>query len=502
MVTLNTGAQPTQAQIECTPQYQGPMDVRITVSDAHYGSTTQNTGDKALTNSATQSTALDVLSHNNTLPNNTITNSDAILTNGYIANGSILLSTISIQSIINKLINNNDISSAEDDRNATLIMDMGFAHFSNKMLKGNWSEVDSTAKQLLVLSGYIAAAVASDATAYLIPSNTNQTICIGKTTVIAIANALGYLSAMGASSILGKKLYTKGLSEPDAGPTSSSCKKAASGALVAAVAMATATTNRILLDSNSALSIVLNLASHEVVSKLLKVGQRSEDEPSKKVMLLASYWLLAVAADAFIGTVIPSSLSFSDPRRYFGGTTVGATASFLRVSVKHLLDHGKEGKKEKGKGKIKVKKGTATEGTALIPQKAPQEKKGISRWRALAAGVVAVATPIVAIAANHLECITQSPMLSLAVKVTQHNVNSLALRELFTSVTGTLWKTVVALAPIALATGSEFIAHAIDPVGSALSLSVTGVAVATGTSFLGMAVSNSLVRGDGDNDDE
>jgi len=114
-----------------------------------------------------------------------------------------------------------------------------------------------------------------------------------------------------------------------------------------------------------------------------------------------------------------------------------------------------------------------------------------SKLRILVASISALAIPICTIAVNHLPFVNQSPTLSLAVKMVQHNANALAVGELFKLSTGTLQRTAISLVPAALSIGTELAANAIDPKNAGYS--VTGVAVGIAASYLGMTLSGWLL---------
>lgn len=408
---------------------------------------------------ATHKTALEVLSQ-----------PDPIVTKAYLANGSIVCLTTAVQAVVNSLLNNNAIKQGESANSLALLLDMVFANFSNKMVKGNWSEVDSVKKQSAVLLSYLAQAIACDMLTSRIPFSNNQPLIIGQASVVAALNALGYATAMASAAILNKRTYTKGewpLQTNEENPYRNG-RRAASALLVAVMAMGASAANRVLIDPASAVGIVLNMACSEVVNKIFKSGQGTEDKTANKIKLLACYFLSAVRADALIGFAIPSPFPRTNPWRYFSGTTVGATLSFVKVSAKALLDHDR-----------------------VLIKGAPVEKKPPSKTRIVVAGLSSVAIPLATIALNHISYVNQSPTLSLAVKMVQHNANALAIGELFKLSTGTLQRVAISLVPAALAIGTELAANAIDPKNAGFS--VLSVAAGLAASYCGMTLSGWLL---------
>jgi hypothetical protein len=300
--------------------------------------------------SMTSSVALEVLSE----PVEEQGATQTIVTRPYVINGSIVCLTTALQSFLNNLLHNNDIRQGDSANSIALLLDMGFADFSNKMVKGNWTEVDSAKKQAAVLFAYVLQAVACDVVASRIPLANNQPLIIGQATVVAALNALGYATAMASAAILNKRTYTKAVVPlPAASETpNQNIRRAASGALVALMAAGSAVANRLLIDPTSAMGVVLNMACSEVVNKIFKTGQGTEDQTANKIKLLAFYFVSAVAADAVTGFFIGGSLPLTSPWRYVSGTTVGATLSFIKVSAKALLDHDRTA--EQGKQAEKV----------------------------------------------------------------------------------------------------------------------------------------------------
>lgn len=386
-----------------------------------------------------------------------------IFTKGYIANGAVVLTNTLFQALFNRLNNNNTLDSDSNDHWFTLGVDMAAANFNNKMMKSNWSAVDSSTKQTLVLLGAIASAVAFDALAYLIPvEDSSQTSPIGKASIIATVNALGYLSAMAIAAIFQKQLFTKG-PPPVKGEKQSAMKRIAeSCALVLGTSALASFVNRTLINGSSSIGVVLNLAVSEMVNKLYKTGHKGAEGTAKKIELLASYWGISVLSDVAVGAMVPSSLTGFE--RYLGTTSVGATFSLLKVSSRVLLD-----KKE-------------------------EEKKGYSP----VAAVVAVATPLLATVGNHIA--SAGSAFSFGVKYLQKNLNSLSVRELYKAATNTAQRAGAALMPVALALTAELIAHHVDPHEKG-DFTVTNIAVGSAASYAGLIVSDLLLGGDGDIDD-
>jgi len=394
-----------------------------------------------------------------------------ILTQGYVVNGGIVVSATLVQALVNRILNNNSIQSGEKSTSPKLLLDMVFANFANKMVKGNWTEVDSLAKQVVVLVAYVIQAIAFDTLAYTMPFPYTQPLPLGQASLVATVNALGYVSAMASAAILSKRTYTLGTQTRGATTALQlNAKRGASGALVAVMASGSAVANRILVDQSSALGIVLNMGTSEIVNKIFKTGQGTESEITNKIKLLFFYGCMAIAADVSIGLILPSTYSYTSPWRYLGGTSIGAGLSFCKVSAKALLDHSRES-------------ATASEN--------PESQQGVSKWRMGAAVVSSLAIPLCAIAANHLSVINSSPTLSLACKMVQHNLNALAVSELFKLSTSTIQRIGVSLIPAAVSIGAELIANTVDPKNHGFS--VTSVALATAASYLGMTVSGWLL---------
>jgi hypothetical protein len=414
--------------------------------------------------------------------------SQAIITKGYIANAGATLSISALQALVNRILNNNGIHSEKNEGSWTIMMDMTFAHFSNKMVKGNWAAVDSEKKQILVLISYVCAAALFDTGASFLPIGQSQSFPLGQATIIAGVNALGYASAMASAAILQKHTYTiqNKLDDPDKERSSLNVRRFASGALLGGIAMGAAASNRLLVSTGSAFGVVLNIANNEVVNKIFKTGQGTEDSTAKKIALLGFYAIMATASDCIIGLALPSSLPYSSPSRYFGGTTMGATISFLKVSAKALLDHDRIDTAKKGK----------TE--EVVDFEALEKKKRSAKWKAIGACAATVAVPALTILANHSNYLAQTSMLSLGIKLVQHNLTALAAQEMFKATTSVFWRAVGALAPVGVALAGELVANYIDP--SRAGFAVTGVAVATAASYLGMTTSAYMVGGDGDGD--
>ncbi|MBS0655789.1 MAG: hypothetical protein JSR46_08430, partial [Verrucomicrobia bacterium] len=385
------------------------------------------------------------------------------------------------QALVNRLVDNNSIRSAKGHESWSIMMDMAFAHFSNKVVKGNWQAVDHEVKQVMVLIAYVAAATLFDASAYLLPVPGNQTLPIGQATIISSVNAMGYFTAMASAAILQKHTYM--LVNPDVDPnkerTSLNMRRLASGVLLAGIAMGASASNRLLVSGGSAFGVVMSLATNEVVNKIFKTGQSTEDTTCKKIALLGFYGLTTVAADVAMGLILPSSVPWNAPNRYFGATTMGGVISTIKVSAKALLNHNRTKDKD-------------------LDEEALQRKNCIAKAQAIGAAIATVAVPTLAIVANHFPVLKSYPTVSLGIKLVQHNLTALAAQELHAAVTGVFKRSMVALAPVAVSLAGELIANHIDPKNGGWS--VTGVAIATAASYLGMAVSNWLCPSDADGD--
>ena len=473
---------------------------------------------------------------------------DEILTNAYLSNGAIVVLTNAFQATLNRLMDNNDLSSGSKDNHFTSSVDVSFTHFNNKMVKGNWAEVDSNGKQLLALLGYTTTAALSDIAASLIPTKNGSGNLIGKTTALAAVNSITYLSAMSIGAVLGKKTFRKGAALTKVAATLA--QKIGSIGLVGVASIGTALANRLFIDAKSSFGTVLNLVANEVVNKLFKTGQGSEKELSKKVKLLAAYCVVSIVADLLVGVVIPNSIPASNFGHYLSPTSVGAFASFAKISSKALLDDEKPETKKKDKQTYQLVEAPSPAAVEMVPFEkqqvavtveledekpetkkkdkqvyqlveasspttvemvpfekqqvavtieadkqvviAPVEvKKPVSKLRVISALVVTVATPIIVIASNHLAFTKESSTASFGIKLLQHNVNALAVRELFKCATGSAQRLAVTLIPPVLALGAEFAANYVDPAGPML-LPVTGIAIATAASYLGMTVSGKL----------
>jgi len=429
-----------------------------------------------------------------------------ILTAGYLTNGGILVTGTALQAIVNRICNNNNFSGAAEEGSTELMRDMAFAHFLNKILKGNWTDVDSEAKQVLVLLANIAMATACDAAAFMIPSSGEQPFFIGQATAVAVVNSLGYFSTMAASKILGKKLFTIG---PDAAPpkvkkvkgakksqqktppTDLNKRRVASGALMLTVAGGAAAANRLIIGAGGALGVVLNMACSEVVNKIFKAGQATEEGLANKVKLLAFYWFSSIAADVVMGLVLPAPIPLSSVWRYIGATSIGATMSFAKVTAKAALDVVPE---EPPKAA-----GEATHLLAEPQNQAPADEGRATTCKTIGSAIATLVTPILTLAAYGSSAITNSATLSYATKLLQHNITSLAARGLFQAALGSLQRACAAITPVVIGATVELTARAAGVQGTGFP--IIGVAVATSAGFAGMTVSDMCVRGNGDTDD-
>jgi hypothetical protein len=457
----------------------------------------------------------------------------------YCVNAAIALTCQIVQSIVNRVTNNNSIEGEHGSDGPELMEDMAFAHFINKMVKGNWEEVGSVAQQCLVLLGYVASGIGMDALLLkTLETESEQTSVIGKCATFSLVNSIGYLSAMAIAAIMQKRTYLGGEPPIRGEPSNINCRRAGSCALVLATAFAAATTNRLLINASSTSGVVLNIICNEVVNKLFKTGQKSENETGRKIKLLSGYTFLTIAADVIVGSLLSQGLLSTNPWRYFGVTTVGALFSFSRVALKVLSDHEPQTKKassvkieelpseapkEEGEHAImasdkselemvqvvqalpKTQESTEDQSTETLKiddssTLVNEEKKPSSwTWGGLLAKVSAVTTPVIATVLNHVSTVKDSSGLSMAVKFLQHNANYLTIRELYKKAVGPVQRIATAVVPVAIAASVDFVANQIDP--TRRNWNTTGMAIATGASYLGMSVSGMLMKGDGDTDD-
>lgn len=419
---------------------------------------------------------------------------ESIFTPGYKANAALLEVSMAAQAIINFKLGNNNLKSTSSNR-ATLILDSAFTRFQNKLLKANWEAVDSTQNQFIALAAITAPAVGSDIVTYFL-SGGEQTTVIGKVGALAIVNALNYLGIMATSKAILRPAYLKGsigkiaMKKDKAiealwGKASPARKKYSSGALVGVSAAVAGIANRILVNSDSSVGIIFNIASNDILNKIFKTGRKAEKGTSAQIKLLAFYWFIALGSDVVVGAIIPGG---SGVWKFIGATSIGATLTFFKLTAKVVIDHDRAEKKEKKQS-----------GASQSSEK-QEETKVSKRWRIGIASLVATVSPIFAVITNQVSAIKNSSTLSVGVKLVQDNLNSLAIREIYLNTRGAIQETAACLLPIGLALGTEYIASTVAPIG--MGLIVTGVAVATAATYLGMTVSGKFLPETNDKDDD
>ncbi len=405
---------------------------------------------------------------------------EPILTEGYLLNGFVTVATTFTQAGFNRLIDNNNFNVPVGKDTWLTMTNTTFTHISNKMVKGNYLNVRTAGQQTLVLVGYVSQAVLFDLLAYSLPIQSNQTLPIGQTTVLTTVNAFGYFSAMAAAGLLGKGTCMLVDTKVKKERTHMAARRLASCTLLAFIAMGAATINRKLIGMNSSLTPIISHANTEAVNKIFKAGQATEERTSKKVLLLGCYGITAVAADMFIGFVLPSSMSLTSPWRYFGPVSTGTALEFAKVSAKALLDHDRDP-------------------NAIIVDDVEIKKRARSRTiKGIIAGIISAIMPLVAIAANHSHLASTTPAAALLIKQVQHSLTTLAAQEVFKAVDGAYKRVMAIAAPVVIALSGDLIANWLDPTKS--SFSATSISMGTAGSYMAVIASSWLIgRDDEDN---
>src|SRR5581483_981364 len=138
-----------------------PFDVRVLIINGGNGSTPKSPRTNGHSGDASSQTTV-VKVEDMQMPLLPEVSKDApvrIFTAPFVASAAIVASTTTLQSITNSLLKSNNFSEKSVDGSTELMRSMAFAHFLNKMVKGNFTDVDSEGKQLVVLLAYIAWAV-------------------------------------------------------------------------------------------------------------------------------------------------------------------------------------------------------------------------------------------------------------------------------------------------------------------------------------------------------
>lgn len=408
----------------------------------------------------------------------------SVFHSGYQISSAILLTTNAVQAVVNRLLNNNSIKSSDENSGAALFANMALSHFSNKILKGNWRDVDSTTRQCFVLTGNVASAMTFDTAAYLlIPGGSQQSI-LGQTTAVALANSFNFYCAMLAMRILGQKSYAKGEGLHEQ-PTHMDLRKGIICIIVVAKGIGISTLNRIVV-RDSVSSIVLNTASAELATRLYKSGRAAENTTSGKIRTIVLYTLLSITADAMMGIFLPSIdgvyRNWTDPLRYFGPATFSSILSGTRLLIKTKSNE------EQG-----AKESAPLEVMPLVSKKIkPKYKQGNSL-------VAVVAMPVIAAAAYYANAsyFNASKTFSLGIKLIQHNVNSIAVKDLYKKVKNTSQHLLVSSLPLIAAASVEFLARRFGILSAptnAWDSPITAISLGITANFIGTTVSNKLLK--------
>ena len=308
---------------------------------------------------------------------------------------------------------------------------------------------------------------------------------------------LGYVCQMSASKILGKKTYLKGdgADDEETEPANITARKAANCGLVIIIGMGLAAVNR-AVDSNTALSVVFNTSGQEFTNKLYRAGQKVEKETANRVKVIMTCWVLSVASDVLMGLMVPRidglQLSLNDPLRYFSLATLASTISTIKLLARARRDNEED---DKDKQTVKSK--------ASKKDKRAKKTRSVSLWKKIGSAVGAVATPVLTIIANQVNAVTsRSGTASLAIKMVQHSMNQMFMRDLFKRATSTLEQVAVIVGPLAAALCTELIAQTIIPgQGGTWDLPVTAVATGMAAGFTAQAISNRIFQRSDDDDD-
>jgi hypothetical protein len=415
-----------------------------------------------------------------------------VITKEFAASGAILLTTTAMHAIANRLMLNGS-DQDEERRIAPFFTNMAIAPFSNKILRGNWREVDSHAKQLVVLTAHTASALTFDAALFLIPGG-KQASFFGKASSIALSNCFGLLASMPVFTVLGKSSYSVNAPKIDEQTLKASwtTRRRATYALVATSAMVTSLVNR-QMEPDSALSIVFSTTSTELSSKLFRQGSKAEDETTQKIRVIVFYTLFSVLGDAAVGLVLPGVAAYplTHPFRYIGPTGATAILSMLKQLAKVKVEESD--KEEKKNRKADNKQNEA-------PESCLTKKSWSYLIKKKALSLSAIAAPILAAVATCVNTYAGgSPTVSLGIKLVQHTLCFTAMRTLFKKSVNSSQQITLALSPLLIGVGVELASKAIFPFIPGLP--VTAVALGITANLLGLLVSNKLLKVK-DNDDE
>ena len=417
----------------------------------------------------------------------------SVVSKEYLASGAVLLTTTAMHALANRLMESNTTDENEERRIAPLFTNMALSPFSNKILRGNWREVDSYHNQLVVLTAHSVSALTFDAILFCIPG-ASQTSFFGKASSVALSNCFNLLASMPVHAVLGKKSYSKNVPTIDEQAIHATwpIRRRCTYALVTASAIVTSIANR-QMEPDSALSIVFSTASSELSSKLFRIGSKAEDETAQKIRVIVCYGLFSILADAAVGLVVPGAIAYplTHPLRYFGPTAITALLSMLKQLAKAKVD---ESDKEEKRIRKALSKQQEVEESCLT-------KKSWSfliKKKALA--ISAIGAPILATVATCTNAVTGgSKAVSLGIKLVQHTLCFTALRTLFKRSANTSQQLVLALSPLVLGAGVELASRTIFPLSQGFP--VTAVSLGITANLLGLLISNKLLKVK-DNDDE
>jgi len=418
----------------------------------------------------------------------------SVITKEFMASGALLLITTAAHAIANRLMDSNRSVENEELRIAPFLTNMAIAPFSNKVLRGNWREVDSHTSQLCVLTAHVASALTFDAALFLLPGGT-QTSFIGKASSIALSNCFGHLAAMPVIEVLGKKSYSVNAPKIDeqALQANWTIRRRATYALVATSALVTSYINR-QMEPDTALSIVFSTASTELSSKLFRQGAKAEDETAQKIRVLVFYTLFSVLGDATVGLAFPGVAAYplTHPLRYLGPTGATAILSMLKQFAKVKVE-------ESDREDKKSRKAKGTKDEAQTSCLAKESWSYLIKRKALT--ISAIAAPILAVGATCINTLYGgSKTVSLGIKLVQHTLCFTAMRTIFKKSVNTNQQLALALSPLVIGLGVELISKAIFPL-LIPGLPATAVALGMSANLLGLLVSNKLLKVK-DNDDE
>ncbi|MBI5345539.1 MAG: hypothetical protein HZB76_00105 [Chlamydiae bacterium] len=427
-----------------------------------------------------------------------------------IMNASLILATTLSQAMLNRYYGNNDLGPKAKADGINLLLNMIFSSFISQLVKLNWRKANSIAKQVGVLSLYVASTLGCDAAAIaMIKKNGNEgSKILGQATVLAMITSFGYISKMCASSVRGRATWDQ-KSERKIHNFNEKITEAVNLGLVSGISFATAAYN-LASSLGSSTSVffnngfsrafgalgkaVIKSLTSKTEKNIAKLPEESKEEQSKlllndcknrQIKAVLSYLGLAIASSALAGAIYPLQ---QDPNasvvkkvvkvglHYFGPASgiaiTGVLTNLLpRIGINNLIPESVKNhiptcvknifsSKKKDK-KEKAPKTPISSGSAPVKK----QKEIPSLKKRIIQGGAFVATTIGAAALHSVNNVYfgANSMVSLAIKLFQAGWSFHSIREVLKGMNTDPKKIATILAVLATGVSVEMVSRTIDP---------------------------------------